>query len=186
MTTDEIRLVVLDRDGVINSAPETYVLSARDWIPIDGSPEAIAALSQYGFTVCVATNQSCIGRGLVSREDVDLIHREMCDRVERAGGRIDRIWVCPHRPDQSCECRKPRAGMLRQIAEYYGVGLDRVPIVGDAATDLQAASSVGARGLLVLTGKGQDTLAALGPSTELEVYADLGKVAATLIDEGGN
>ncbi len=186
MNTDAIRLVVLDRDGVINEAPESYVLSLRDWVPIKGSPDAIATLNRNGFTVCVATNQSCIGRGLVSRGDVDLIHKVMCDRVEQAGGRIDRIWLCPHRPEQLCECRKPAAGMLRQIAAYYGVGLDRVPVVGDAATDLEAAASVGARGLLVLTGKGHDTLAALGKNRVPEVYADLSGVAAMLIDGTGN
>lgn len=186
MTEQAGRLVVLDRDGVINEAPDTYVLSARDWIPIEGSPDAIAALGRNGFTVCVATNQSCVGRGLVSRDDIDLIHQKMCERIERAGGRIDKIWLCPHRPERNCDCRKPRGGMLLEIAEYYGVPLAGIPVVGDAATDLEAAASVGARGILVLTGKGQDTLTAMGQNAEPEVYADLGEVAAMLIDEAGN
>ena len=183
--TQPMRLVVLDRDGVINEAPASYVMAARDWVPIAGSLEAIAALGRAGYRVCVATNQSCVGRGLVAAAVVDEIHREMCTQVADHGGRIDRVWYCPHRPDEGCDCRKPAAGMLRDIGEYYGVAMDGVPVIGDAPTDLRAADAVGARPILVLTGKGRDTLSALGEPADLEVYPDLGAASRMLVAEAG-
>ena len=177
------RLVILDRDGVINEAPASYVLRPEDWKPIAGSPAAIAKLNRAGFTVCVATNQSCVGRGLITERAIDEIHRVMNEHIEKAGGRIDRIWLCPHRPDEACACRKPAAGMLRQIGEYYGMTLTGVPMVGDAETDLRAAEKVAARPILVLTGKGRTTLAHVGEHTGIEVYQDLGVVAARLAAE---
>jgi D-glycero-D-manno-heptose 1,7-bisphosphate phosphatase len=183
--TKPVRLVVLDRDGVINEAPSSYVVATRDWVPIAGSLEAIAALGRAGYRVCVATNQSCVGRGLVSTAVVEDIHREMCERVAAHGGRIDRVWYCPHRPDEGCDCRKPASGMLRDIGEYYGVAMNGVPVVGDAPTDLRAANAVGARPILVLTGKGRDTWSALGESAGLEVYADLCAVSRMLVAEAG-
>jgi D-glycero-D-manno-heptose 1,7-bisphosphate phosphatase len=177
------RLVILDRDGVINKAPASYVLRPEEWQPITGSAAAIAQLNRAGFTVCVATNQSCVGRGLVTGSEIDDIHRVMSEHIEQAGGRIDRVWYCPHRPDEACACRKPATGMLRQIGEYYGVPLAGVPVVGDAETDLRAAEKVAARPILVLTGKGRKTLAHVGEHTGIEVYQDLGVVAARLAAE---
>lgn len=177
------RLVILDRDGVINKAPASYVLRPEEWQPITGSPAAIARLNRAGFTVCVATNQSCVGRGLITGSEIDDIHRVMNEHIEQAGGRIDRVWYCPHRPDEACACRKPATGMLRQIGEYYGVPLAGVPVVGDAETDLRAAEKVAARPILVLTGKGRTTLAHVGEHSGIEVYQDLGVVAARLAAE---
>jgi D-glycero-D-manno-heptose 1,7-bisphosphate phosphatase len=107
----------------------------------------------------------------------------MNEHIEQAGGRIDRVWYCPHRPDEACACRKPATGMLRQIGEYYGVPLAGVPVVGDAETDLRAAEKVAARPILVLTGKGRTTLAHVGEHSGIEVYQDLGVVAARLAAE---
>jgi len=147
------RLVVLDRDGVINHDSDAFIKSADEWQPIDGSAAAIGRLTRAGYTVAVATNQSGIGRGLLSNADLGSIHEKMQQQIEHAGGHIDRIVFCPHLPDEDCECRKPKPGLLEQLATHYGVSLRDVPVIGDSERDLLAAAAVGARPLLVLTGK---------------------------------
>lgn len=176
------KLIVLDRDGVINQDSEAFIKSAAEWRPIDGSLDAIARLCRHGFTVAVATNQSGLGRGLFDRKRLDAIHRKMRRAVRGAGGRIDRIVCCPHHPDARCDCRKPAPGLLYRLAKHYGVSLDGVPVVGDAERDLVAAAAVGARPILVLTGKGRATRDALARRGErVEVYADLRAAADALI-----
>ncbi len=175
-----MKLVVLDRDGTINHDSDQYIKSPAEWKPIAGSLEAIARLTQGGWRVVVATNQSGIARGLFDMATLNAIHAEMHRAVSLAGGRIDAIFFCPHAADSNCECRKPRPGMLREIAERMNVSLAGVPMAGDSIRDLEAAAAVGARPCLVLSGKGRETRAAGGLPAGTEVYADLAALAARL------
>ena len=180
------QLVVLDRDGVINQDSDSFIRSSAEWHAIDGSLEAIALLGAHGFTVAVATNQSGLARGLFDLPALNEIHGTLVEAVEAAGGHIDRIVFCPHGPDEGCDCRKPAPGLLRQLAEHYGVSLQDVPFIGDSLRDLEAARAVGARGMLVRSGKGQATEDALGgPGSELEVFDDLLRAARFLVAEKG-
>jgi len=174
------RLVVLDRDGVINYDSDSFIKSAAEWRPIEGSAEAIGRLTEAGYTVAVATNQSGIGRGLLDEAELRAIHKKMQKHAELAGGHIDKIVYCPHLPDAGCDCRKPKPGLLEQLGAHYSVGMQGVPVIGDSERDLQAAAAVGARPLLVLTGNGQNTRAALvAAGNPVEAYADL----ASAVDE---
>ena len=175
------RLVVLDRDGVINEDSEGFIKSPAEWQAIDGSLEAIAALNRARFTVVVATNQSGIGRGLYNHADLRDIHGHMQQELAALGGVLDCIYVCPHHPEAGCDCRKPAPGMLRQIEQDYGLSLDNLPVVGDSERDLLAAQAVGARPILVLTGNGRHTRSQV--SGDLECFDDLAAVAQFLIDE---
>ena len=175
-----MRLVVLDRDGTINHDSDQYIKSPAEWKPIAGSVEAIARLTQSDWRVMVATNQSGIARGLFDTATLNAIHAEMHRAVSQAGGRIDAIFFCPHAADSNCECRKPKPGLLREIAARLNVELEGVPMVGDSLRDLQAAAAVGATPCLVLTGKGRNTRDAGGLPPGTEVFADLAAVAAKL------
>lgn len=175
-----MKLVVLDRDGTINHDSDQYIKSPAEWKPIKGSLEAIARLTQAGFRVVVATNQSGIGRGLFDMATLNAIHDTMHRAVHLAGGRIDAIFFCPHRDEDNCECRKPKPGMLQEIARRLNVDLEGVPVVGDALRDLQAAAAAGAKPVLVLTGKGRKTREAGGLPRGTAVYADLAAFAAQL------
>ncbi len=175
-----MKLVVLDRDGTINRDSDQYIKSPAEWKPIPGSLEAIARLTQAGWRVVVATNQSGIARGLFDMTTLNSIHAEMHRAVNLVGGRIDAIFFCPHAADANCECRKPKPGMLREIAERMSVELAGVPVIGDSMRDLDAAAAVGARPCLVLTGKGAKTQAAGGLPRGTEVFPDLAAIAARL------
>lgn len=175
-----MKLVVLDRDGTINHDSDEYIKSPSEWKPIKGSLDAIARLSQAGWRVIVATNQSGMARGLFDVAGLNAIHDAMHRAVVQAGGRIDAIFFCPHAPDAGCECRKPRPGMLREIAERMNVDLAEVPVIGDSLRDLQAAAAAGARPFLVLTGKGRRTCEAGGLPEGTLVFADLAAAAEHL------
>jgi D-glycero-D-manno-heptose 1,7-bisphosphate phosphatase len=176
-------LIVLDRDGVINRDSDEYIKSPEEWIGYPSSIEAIARLSAAGFTVVVATNQSGVGRGLFDAATLDAIHAKMVGEVEAAGGRIAGIYVCPHRPDEACECRKPAPGLLRRIEADFGTRLSGVPVVGDKASDMLAAMAVGARPILVLSGRGR--AAASRPEVSgWEIFEDLAAAAGALLGEG--
>lgn len=175
-----MKLVVLDRDGTINHDSDQYIKSPAEWKPIKGSVEAIARLTQAGWRVVVATNQSGIGRGLFDMATLNAIHDAMHRAVNLAGGRIDAIFFCPHKDDDNCECRKPKPGMLLEIARRLNVELAGVPMVGDSLRDLQAAAAVSAKPILVLTGKGRKTREAGGLPQGTTVYPDLAAVAAQL------
>jgi len=175
-------LVILDRDGVINQDSSEFVKSADEWLPLDGSIEAIAALARAGVTVTVASNQSGIARGLFDNDALLAMHRKLNDLVAASGGRIDRIVVCPHGPDDECACRKPKPGLLLELGEYYGVALDDVPVIGDSLRDLQAARSIGARPILVRSGNGRKTEALLPDDLgSVEVYDDLAAAVSQLL-----
>jgi D-glycero-D-manno-heptose 1,7-bisphosphate phosphatase len=184
MSPKKLTVVVLDRDGVINEDSPDYIKSPDEWHAIPGSLDAIARLKQAGFEVAIATNQSGVARGLFSIDTLWEIHKKMLGEILEAGGYVKRIFFCLHGPDDQCECRKPKPGLLLQIAEYFACGFDRMIMIGDAARDLDAADAVGVRSILVRTGKGAPTEEQLGSNTNLEVYDDLSAAVDALIKEG--
>ena len=178
------RTLILDRDGVINTAPEDYVKSWEEFEFLPGVLEGLALLQGNGFRVLVATNQSCVGRGIITQEELSVIHRNMMSRVEAAGGRIERIYQCTCEPEDGCDCRKPKPGMLFEAARDFDLDLSHCFFAGDALTDLKAGKTAGCRTILVLTGKGLKTLdrVRLGeePAPDL-VFSDLSAAAEWLI-----
>ena len=175
-----MKLIILDRDGVINEDSEQFIKSPDEWHPIPGSLEAIARLNQWGWRVVVASNQSGVGRGLFDMDTLNSIHEKMVKALAQVGGRVDAIFFCPHAADSTCDCRKPKPGLLKQIAERFNVDLTGVPSVGDSLRDLQAGVAVGCAPYLVLTGKGLRTKddPALPPGTR--VFPNLAAVVAEL------
>ncbi len=175
-----MKLIILDRDGVINFDSDQYIKSPEEWRPIPGSLAAIARLNQWGYRVVVATNQSGVGRGLFEMDTLNSIHEKMMKAAAQEGARIDAIFFCPHTQTDECQCRKPRPGMLQEIASRFNADLKGVPVIGDALRDLQAAVAVDARPILVLTGKGKKTAndPELPPGTQ--VFADLSAAVAQL------
>lgn len=175
-----MKLLILDRDGVINFDSDAYIKSVQEWIPIPGSIEAIAQLSKAGWTVAVATNQSGIARGYYPLETLEAMHTRLRELVAEHGGEVGLIVYCPHGPEEGCACRKPRPGMLQAIAEHYQSDLAGVWFVGDSRGDLDAALAVGAQPVLVKTGKGERTLSKGVPDNTL-IHDDLASVAKALI-----
>ncbi len=176
-----MKLIILDRDGVINHDSDQFIKSPDEWKPIPGSLEAIARLNQAGYRVVVATNQSGIGRGLFDMPTLNAIHDKMHKSLAQVGGRIDAIFFCPHTSESNCACRKPKSGMIEEIAVRYGVSLKGVPAVGDSLRDLEAAARLEAQPYLVLTGKGTKTQAKGGLPEGTLIFPDLASVVATLI-----
>jgi len=152
------RYVLLDRDGVINCDSDEFIKSPEEWLPIAGSLEAIAMLNAHGYKVIVVTNQSGVARGLLDAAMLEKIHDKMHRLVNEKGGAITAVYYCPHGPDSVCDCRKPKAGLLKAFAADFDVDLTAIDVVGDSLRDLQAAQVVGARPILVKTGKGLQTL----------------------------
>jgi len=153
-----MKLVILDRDGVINQDSANFIKNPNEWIPLPGSLEAIASLNQSGFRVALATNQSGVSRGLFDMATLNSIHDKMHRELAQVGGRIDALFYCPHAADEHCECRKPKTGMIEEIGKRFSVELNEVPAVGDALRDLQAFADAGCQPILVRTGKGEETL----------------------------
>mgnify|MGYP001588028947 CR=1 FL=1 len=178
-----MKLIILDRDGVINFDSAQFIKTPDEWKPIPGSLEAIARLNQAGFRVVLATNQSGVGRGLFDMATLNAIHDKMHKMVGQAGGRIDALFYCPHAADSSCECRKPKPGMMHEIARRFNVSLADVPAIGDSLRDLEAAAAVGAQPILVLTGKGAKTQAAGGLPQGTLVFADMAEAVRFLLDK---
>jgi D-glycero-D-manno-heptose 1,7-bisphosphate phosphatase len=175
-----MKLIILDRDGVINFDSVHFIKSPQEWEPIPGSLEAIARLNQAGFRVVVASNQSGIGRGLFDMATLNAIHDKMHKALSRFGGRIDALFFCPHAADSNCACRKPNTGMFLEIARRYNTDLGDVPCVGDSLRDLTAAAAVGGLPILVLTGKGEKTLQEGGLPEGTLTFADLTEVVRHL------
>lgn len=179
-----MKLVILDRDGVINQDSPDFIRSAKQWRPIAGSLDAIARLSHNGFRVVVASNQSGIGRGLFDYDALFAIHDKLSRLVAELGGRLDGLFFCPHEEGAQCRCRKPAGGLMEDIARRLQVDLARVPMIGDSWRDVQAAQGVGAAPILVRTGNGAAT--EHEHSHELEgvlVYEDLRQAADALVGE---
>ncbi len=175
-------LVVLDRDGVINADSDAYIKTTDEWQALPGSLEAIARLNAAGFAVAVFTNQSGLARGLFDAATLAAMHRKLERELAAVGGRLAGIFVCPHGPDAGCDCRKPAPGLLHRIGRELGVSLAGVPVIGDSRRDLAAAEAVGARPILVATGKGERTLND-GKPVPAEVYPDLAAAVTVLISE---
>jgi len=168
------KLIVLDRDGVINEDSDNYIKSPEEYTPIPGSLEAISKLNNAGFTVVVATNQSGLARGYFDQKTLDQMHEKLTMLLAKAGGTIDRIYVCPHGPDDNCDCRKPKPGLLLQILADYDVKSDDIIAIGDSLRDLQAALAVNMVPVLVRTGKGTKTEAGLKDNKQnAELYAGI-------------
>jgi len=176
-----VKLVILDRDGVINEDSDAFIKTPEEWQPIPGSLDAIARLSRAGWRVVVATNQSGLARGLFSMDTLNQIHARLRRELADAGGVIDAIFICTHGPDEGCRCRKPAPGLFEDIARRYDINLQGVPAVGDSLRDLQAATALGCSPWLVRTGKGERTLQAGGLPAGTVVCADLGAVVDELL-----
>ncbi|MDR5778495.1 D-glycero-beta-D-manno-heptose 1,7-bisphosphate 7-phosphatase [Caballeronia sp. LZ065] len=175
------KLVVLDRDGVINVDSDAYIKSPDEWVAIPGSLEAIARLNQAGYRVAIASNQSGIGRGLFDMAALNAMHQKMNRAAASVGGRIDAVFFCPHTAEDQCDCRKPKPGMLQQIIDRFEIDADDTPLVGDSLRDLQAGETLGFRLHLVLTGKGEKTLKEGNLPEGTVVHKDLRAFALDLI-----
>ncbi len=166
-------LIILGRDGVINKESDEYIKSPDEWQAIPGSLEAIATLSQSGYQVVVATNQSGLGRKLFTVDDLNAIHIKMNAILAQHGGKIDAIFFCPHTPGNHCSCRKPNPGLYNRISERLRVPLNKVFCVGDQMIDIRAAQSAGGKPILVRTGEGQSEIDSGQVAEGIPVYDDL-------------
>ncbi len=177
--------IVLDRDGVINENRKELIVELSDWAPLPGSVEAIAALSRIGYKIVVATNLSGLSGGLFSTVSVERIHQHLCDEVAAMGGKIEGVFYCPHAPEEGCDCRKPRTGMLDAIERDLGADLQGAMMVGDSLKDIQAARAKGCQPVLVRTGNGTqtETTTLLWPKygEDTLIFDDLAEFAKSLI-----
>lgn len=167
------KLIILDRDGVINQDSDQYIKSPQEWFPIEGSIEAIALLKQAGYQVAIATNQSGIARGYYDEHTLHAMHRKMSQLLKAHAADVDYIAYCPHGPDDGCSCRKPKAGMLYEIADHFAADLSQVTMVGDTLGDMRAAQAAGANFVLMKTGKGERVIAAGELPKSIPVYNNL-------------
>ncbi|HVJ73709.1 MAG TPA: D-glycero-beta-D-manno-heptose 1,7-bisphosphate 7-phosphatase [Casimicrobiaceae bacterium] len=175
------RLIILDRDGVINHDSDQFIKTPDEWRPIPGSLEAIARLSHAGYRVAVCTNQSGIGRGLFDMATLNAIHNRMHRALAQVGGRVDAVFFCPHTSEARCECRKPLPAMLVEASRRFGADIAAVPCVGDSLRDLDAADAAGGQPILVLTGKGEKTLRDGGFPPRTVIFPDLAFAASALL-----
>ncbi len=180
-----MKLIILDRDGVINHDSDAYIKSPDEWQPIEGSLEAIARLNCAGYTVAIATNQSGISRGYFDLQTLSAIHRKMDDMLYQIGGRVDGVFFCPHGPGDKCLCRKPLPGLLEDIAERFSADLSGVHFVGDSMNDLRCAKKACALPVLVKTGKGERTLLEKDANgfANVPVFTNLSEVVDALLDK---
>ncbi len=174
--------LILDRDGVINQDSDDYIKRPEEWIPVPGSLKAIARANRAGFRVIVVTNQSGLARGYFDINKLNAIHKKMHQKLARLGGKIEAVFFCPHAPDDGCDCRKPKPGMLNEIRERLNISLDKVWFVGDTFSDVQAARSAGTVPVLVRTGKGEKTLASDNDLTDVQIFSDLASCIETLVN----
>jgi len=178
-----MKLIILDRDGVINQDSDDYIKTVDEFIPLPGSLEAIARLNQAGYRVAIATNQSGIARGFYDIATLNAMHDKLRRLLNDIGGQVDMIAFCPHGPDDNCDCRKPKPGMYLDIAKRFEISLKGIPVIGDSLRDLQAAQAVDASPILVRTGKGKRTLAKGEGLEGIPVYDDLAAVVTSLLEE---
>ena len=176
-----MKLIILDRDGVINQDSDQFIKSPEEWKPIPGSLEAIAKLNHSGYRVVIASNQSGIGRGLFDMATLNAINDKMYRTLAQLGGRIDALFFCPHPAEANCTCRKPKSGMFEDIGRRFNMELGGAPSVGDSLRDLQASLKVGAQPILVLTGKGAKTKQAGGLPPSTLIYADLAEAVRAVV-----
>jgi len=175
------KLIILDRDGVINYDSKQYIKSPDEWVSIPGSLEAIARLNQASYRIILITNQSGLSRGLFTLDDLNKIHQKMHKQLAEVGGNIEAVFFCPHSERENCDCRKPRAGLFYSLANRLGISLTNVPAIGDSWRDLQAASLSAAKPILVLTGNGKKTLNNMEEFANIPVYDDLAAFVDSLL-----
>ncbi len=180
-----MKLIILDRDGVINQDSDDYIKSPDEWIPIPGSLDAIARLNHAGYSVAIASNQSGIARGYFSLETLAAMSVKMNDMLSPLGGRIDALFFCPHGPKDGCDCRKPRPGMLTDIGNRFQTSLGKVLFIGDNINDVHAAQAAGAKPVIVRTGKGEQTAATIAENNinNIPVYDDLADVVNSILED---
>ena len=177
------RMIILGRDGVINEYSENDIKSADEWMPIPGSLEAISRLKKANYDVTLATNQSGLATGLFDYEDLKAIHDKLNDLLAQRGAAIDGIFFCPHSPSDNCVCRKPKPGLLLQIAQQFGIRLFETYFVGDSMSDIQAARMAGAKPVLVRSGRGVLTLHKYGPFEDVPIYDNLSSFTREFLRE---
>ena len=179
-----MKLIILDRDGVINEDSDDYIKSPDEWNPIPGSLDAISRLNHAGYHVAVASNQSGIGRGYFDLETLSAMHNKMNDMLSQSGGQVDAVFFCPHGPKDGCDCRKPMPGLLNEISVRFQTRLDDVFFVGNTISDIKAANAAGAKPVIVRTGKGESTIEKLAEHglEDTPVYDDLSDVVNTLLN----
>jgi D-glycero-D-manno-heptose 1,7-bisphosphate phosphatase len=180
------KLVILGRDGILNEFREGHVTSPDEWVPVPGALEAVSRINHAGWHVVVATNQAGIGRGMIDMSAVNAVHAHMNQMLLAHGARLDAVFFCPHTPEDACDCRKPKPGLMLDIARRYGVDLSQVPMVGDTARDLQAAHAAGCEAHLVQSGRARDLDDAqlhelLAHNGGARVHADLSAFADFLL-----
>ena len=178
-----MRLFLTDRDGVINYDSPDYIKSPAEWEPIEGSIEGLSQLSRGGWKICVVSNQSALGRGLMGIEDLIAIHAKLQSLLNVNGAHIEAFFFCPHMPSAHCTCRKPAPGLLNDISQRFGISLEGTPFVGDTLKDVFAAKAVNARPILVRTGRGEESIAQPECPTDIEIYDNLALVASKLLLE---
>lgn len=179
-----MRLIILDRDGVINEDSANYIKSPEEWVPIPGSLEAIARLCRAEFRIVIITNQSGIARGLFTLDTLNRIHTRMLEHIRQKGGEIDAIMICPHAPADNCDCRKPKPGMFLELAQRLKINLNGVPAIGDSLRDVEAAQAASASPILVKTGEGLRSIEASakqGGLGSIPVFDDLAAFANDFI-----
>ena len=180
-----VRHLILDRDGVLNrEAPDGgYILRAEDFQWLPGALRALAILHEAGIRLSVATNQSALGRGLMSQEGLESIHVRMCEQAEAAGGRLDAVLFCPHAPGEHCDCRKPAPGLILAAMQAAAIPASQTLLVGDDVRDVQAARAAGVAAVLVRMGKGARAETLLRDSgVMIPVYDSLLDLARHLVD----
>lgn len=176
------KYILLDRDGVINQDSENFIKSPDEWLPIEKSLEAIALFNQNGFKVVVITNQSGLARGLFDEKTLSAIHEKMYTETAKFSGKIEAVYFCPHQGSDNCECRKPKAGLLKKFASDYDADLSKIAFIGDSLRDIQAAQNAGAIPMLVKTGNGVKTLQENPQlSTSLLIFENLYDAAKSII-----
>jgi D-glycero-D-manno-heptose 1,7-bisphosphate phosphatase len=182
-----LKLVILGRDGILNVYRDDHVKSPEEWEPIHGALEAVARLNHAGWHTVLATNQAGIGRGMIDMASINAVHVHMMHRLVSAGGRLDAVFFCPHTPEDQCDCRKPKPGLMLQIGQRYGIDLRTVPMVCDTLRDLLAAQAAGCEPHLVRSGRAanlsaQELQQMLGQVPDTEVHADLGAFAEFVLE----
>ena len=178
-----MEIIILDRDGVINYDSPNYIKTPDEWEAIPGSIDAIANLTQAGFKIVICSNQSGIGRGLFTMQDLNDIHQKMHRLVDQAGGKIAAIFICPHTPENNCECRKPKSKMIIDICARFNVDdISHVAFIGDSMRDLEAISTVGGIPVLVKTGNGKKTLNQKNMPENTLVFESLADASEYLIE----
>ncbi len=189
--THKIRHVILDRDGVLNyEAPGGYVRTPAEWLWLPGAPEALSRLAQSGIKISVATNQSCIGRGIIGISELEQIHAKMKREAAAWGVSFDGVYSCPHAPDEGCRCRKPAPGLIETAVRKSGVPRRHTLFIGDSVRDLQAGQAAGICSWLVRTGKGKNTEAEIKngkykglDAARIRTFDDLGAACEHIVKQ---